>query len=771
MQALDLHIEGMSCAACVTRVEKALGKVMQVEQVQVNLASNMARVQHSALGEAAEQTLLQSALVALRKAGYGAHLATQNDTASTEENRKALLPVLGAMLLSLPLMLPMVAMLWGQHLMLPLLWQLVLASWVQFVFGWRFYVGAWHALRYGTGSMDQLVALGTTAAWALSVWNMWQAPSWAHGVDVYFESSAMVISLVLLGKWLEHGARAQAGLALAALQGLQVRTVHCETPHGVLELAREQMQLDDVFIVKPGERVALDGVVLEGHSACDESMLTGEALPVGKQVGDVVTGGTLNGQGLLRVRVTAVGANTVMAQMVEAVMTVQSAKAPIARLADRISAVFVPAVLALALITALAWWLHTGDVSAALIHAVAVLVIACPCAMGLATPAAIMVGTGLAARHGMLIRDPLVLERAHQTQLVAFDKTGTLTQGKPQCVALLDAAAVDTFSTDARLWALVRSLQQGSSHPLAEAFAQKFDQNTDPSASQSQLLPVRDAQAHPGKGQSAQLLVDGQWQHFAIGHATWADSVGAQASQALLDAHQHWLAQGCSVSWLWRDPQSMPTVGDEADPAQAGLEQGRPQVLALLAFADTVRPEARAVVAALQAQGMAVWMLSGDNLAAARHVGHSVGLEDANIRANLLPQDKLAILQDFQRQGLHTVMVGDGVNDAAALSAAHIGMAMGQGSEVATHTASITLLNNDLRSVPQALALLSQTHRTIKRNLFWAFAYNVVGIPLAAIGWLSPVLAGAAMALSSVSVLLNALALRGWFARYKKRVG
>jgi P-type Cu+ transporter len=752
MQALDLHIDGMSCAACVTRVEKALGKVMLVEQVQVNLASNMARVQHKAQGAEAAQTLLQNALLALRKAGYGAHLLTQNEPSTRKETRKAFYPVLGAMFLSLPLMLPMVAMVWGQHLMLPLLWQLALASFVQFVFGWRFYVGAWHALRHGTGSMDQLVALGTTAAWALSVWNMGQAHGLAHGVDVYFESSAMVISLVLMGKWLEHGARAQAGQALVALQGLQVRTVHCETPHGLLPLAREQMQLGDVFIVRPGERVALDGVVLEGHSACDESMLTGEALPVAKQAGDPVTGGTLNGQGLLRVRVTAVGANTVMAQMLEAVMTVQSAKAPIARLADRIAAVFVPVVLGVALITGLLWWLHTGHVSAALIHAVAVLVIACPCAMGLATPAAIMVGTGLAARHGILIRDPLVLERAHQAQLVAFDKTGTLTLGQPQCVALLDATAKDTFSPDAQLWSLVRSLQQGSSHPLAQAFAQKFDQNADQSASKSLLLPVRDAQSHPGKGQSAQLLIDGQWQRFAIGHAAWAERLGAQASQALLDAHQHWLAQGCSVSWLWRD------------------EQPRPQVLALLAFSDTVRPEARVVVAALQGQGLAVWMLSGDNLAAARHIGHSVGLDDAHIRAGLLPQDKLKILQDFQHQGVHAVMVGDGVNDAAALAAAHIGMAMGQGSEVATHSASITLLNNDLRAVLQALALLSQTHRTIQLNLFWAFAYNVVGIPLAAIGWLSPVLAAAAMALSSVSVLLNALALRGWFERYKKRM-
>lgn len=766
VQSLDLHIEGMSCAACVTRVEKALAKVDGVAQAQVNLASNLARVQLRAEGPESRQALLQAALKTLRKAGYGAHPLTPSDTSDNSEQRKAAWPVLGAMLLSLPLMLPMVAMLWGQHLMLPVLWQCVLATVVQFVFGWRFYRGAWHALRFGTGSMDQLVALGTTAAWALSVWNMAQAPSGGHGAQVYFESSAMVISLVLLGKWLEHGARAQAGQALAALQALQVRTVHCETPHGVLELSREQMQVGDVFIVKPGERVALDGVVLEGYSACDESMLTGESLPVGKQPGDAVTGGTLNGQGLLRVRVTAVGANTVMAQMVEAVMTVQSAKAPIARLADRVSAVFVPVVVLIALITGLAWWLNTGDVSAALIHAVAVLVIACPCAMGLATPAAIMVGTGLAARHGMLIRDPLVLERAHQTQLVAFDKTGTLTVGQPRCVALVDGLAQHTFSPDVQLWAVVRSLQAGSSHPLAEAFAHKLAQELAPTRPVP-LYPARQAQSHAGKGQEAELLIDGQWQRFAIGHAAWADSLGAQASDALQTAHQHWQAQGCSVSWLWQWPAPADSVNEATSPTT----QARPHVLALLAFADTVRPEAKAVVAALQAQGMAVWMLSGDNLAAARHIGHSVGLSDAHIRAGLLPQDKLALLQDFAQQGLHTVMVGDGVNDAAALSAAHIGMAMGQGSEVATHSASITLLSNDLRAVPLALALLAQTRRTIQRNLFWAFAYNVVGIPLAAIGWLTPVLAGAAMALSSVSVLLNALSLRWWFARYKKRVG
>ena len=747
----DIGIGGMTCASCVTRVERAIAKLPGVESVSVNLATESARVTWAAsqVGEA-EQTQQARLRRAVRDAGYEP-LAPQHLELAPAGPWVGFLPVAVGLLLSAPLVLPMLGDVLGQHWMLPALWQFLLATPVQFVLGARFYRAGWHALLAGSGNMDLLVALGTSAGWALSVWLWLSAPAGAM-VHLYFEGSAVVITLVLLGKWLEARAKRQTTDAIRALHALRPARARVITRDGEVEIPIEELLVGDHLVVLPGERFAADGVVLEGDTQVDEAMLTGEPLPVHKTVESRVTGGSINGEGRVVIRVGATGTATVLANIILLVEDAQAAKAPIQRLVDQVSAVFVPVVLVLALLTLLIWWLtgHSWEVS--LIHCVAVLVIACPCALGLATPAAIMAGTGVAAKHGILIKDAQALEIAHQVDTVAFDKTGTLTLGQPQ---LLSVSMLVEGSTPSALTALSQEaknslslaacLQSGSEHPLAHAVVH---------AAQAQGLAVTApdmAKAVAGLGSEGVV----QGRHLLLGSVRWMDALAVPAGEWQTQA-AHLQAQGATVSVL------------------AERTAGGVQALSVLAFGDEPKPGVQAALARLRARGLRLAMISGDNVGAAQAMAMRLGLRAEEVHADVMPGDKAALVKRLQQpsqEERHVVaFVGDGINDAPALAAADVGMAManlnaqGQrgGTDVAMQAAGITLMRGEVGLVAGALDISARTVAKIRQNLFWAFVYNAAGIPLAAMGYLSPVVAGAAMALSSVSVMTNALLLKRW---------
>ncbi len=728
-----LQVEGMTCASCVGRVEKALLKVPGVVSAAVNLATERATVQ--ALSTVPVATL-RAAVV---KAGYAAHAASDASPTHTATLPPWAAPALGA-LLTLPLVAPMLLALFGVDWM-PGGWvQLALATPVQFVLGWRFYRAGWKAVRAGAGNMDLLVALGTSAAYGLSVWLLLRHDGHAGMPHLYFEASAAVITLVLLGKWLEGRAKRQTADAIRALNALRPATARVLREGVEVELPVDEVQLGDLVAVRPGERVAVDGEVTAGRSHVDESLITGESLPVAKAVGDRVTGGAINAEGALTVKTLAIGTETTLARVIRMVESAQAAKAPIQRLVDRVSAVFVPVVLGIALLTFVGWVVANGQWETALINAVAVLVIACPCALGLATPTAIMAGTGVAAQAGILIKDAEALELAHAVDTVVFDKTGTLTEGRPTLVAVRPAEAGPPRD---ELLRLAAALQQHSEHPLARAVLEqaRADGLTVPPATDTRALPGRGLQ---GRVQ-ARAQGPSQEQTLVLGSSRWLREQGLDAGP-LADEATALEGAGRTVSWLAR-------------PADAGAPAA---VLGLLAFGDTVKPAARAAVARLQALGVRTVMLSGDNRGSAEAVARELGIADC--RAEVLPGDKAAAVQALRAEGRVVAMVGDGINDAPALAAADVGIAMSTGTDVAMQTAGITLMRGDPRLVADALDVSRRTVATIRRGLFWAFAYNVVGIPLAAAGLLNPVIAGAAMALSSVSVVVNALTLRRWRA-------
>lgn len=707
-----LQIEGMTCASCVGRVERALTKVPGVLQASVNLATESAQVRW--LGS--EPSLL---LAAIEAAGYHAKLPTETEPNPPQTTAADTLPLLFSALLSFPLLLPMLAGLIGIEWMLPAWVQWVLATPVQFVFGARFYRAGWFALRARTGNMDLLVSLGTSAAYGLSVYQWLQHGGHGH---LYFEASALVITLVLLGKWLEARAKRQTTAAIRALQALRPATARVRKDGQDVEVPITQIQRDDLVVIRAGERIPVDGVIVEGQSQVDEALISGESLPLDKGPGDVITGGAINGDGLLLARVTAIGAETVLAHIIRLVEDAQAAKAPIQKMVDKVAAIFVPVVLLIAGITLLAWGLSTGLWETALVNAVAVLVIACPCALGLATPAAIMVGTGVGAKHGILIKDAEALELAHQINVVAFDKTGTLTQGRPTVVT---QQALDD-ATPLLAWAA--AIQAGSDHPLAKAVRTAAEGLVLPAAEQIQTLP--------GRGVSA--VVAGR--QLRLGSPRLMDELGVDR-QALASHADHESAQGHTLAWL-------------ADVTE------QPVLLGFLAFGDLIKPTAAAAVKALQAQHITTVLISGDHHRAVQAVAQSLGIDQ--VEAEVLPADKAGTITRLQTGGKRVAMVGDGINDAPALAAADVGIAMGSGTDVAMHAAGITLMRGDPQLVAAAIDLSRRTVSKIHQNLFWAFIYNVIGIPLAAFGLLSPVVAGAAMALSSVSVITNALLLKRW---------
>ena len=792
LPTVDIGIDGMTCASCVARVERALRKVDGVQDASVNLATESARVTLAPeLADTAAGQAPATLLRAIRNAGYTPR--ANSGLQPLDDSRifgvpRDFAPVLAGLLLCLPLVAPMfLAPFIGSdeaHSLVPVWLQFILGTIVQFTLGLRFYRGAWHALKQRTGNMELLVAIGTTAAWGLSLWLWWRhglstdaRHAAAHGAPhVYFESAAVVITLVQLGKWLEMRARRQTSQAIAALQALRPDVAHWLSPFdGEQDVPVSELLVGDRVMLRPGERVPADAQVVEGRSQIDASMLTGEPLPVEVGPGDKVTGGTLNGGGLLQLQVSATAGEGVLAHIIRLVEDAQAAKPPIQKLVDKVAAVFVPAVLVVAALTLVAWLLAGLPTEQAILRAVAVLVIACPCALGLATPVAIMAGTGVAAKHGILIKDSVALERAHEVQVVAFDKTGTLTQGQPVLAALQPLQAGSALMTGegdggvpgsvapaaaqgaamAPL-AAATALQQGSEHPLALAVLRAFAEQTTvtPDEPAAPAIPTaQDVQAIAGHGIQGQLEDGATWY---LGSLRWMEqlqpeAVGTDAGETFM---KHWLAQGATLSALARQQPGGPV-----------------QLQALLAFTDTPKPEAAEAVGKLHAQGLQTVLISGDNRAAAEALARRVGLkpEQGEVQAEVLPADKANAIRELQQgssgEPRVVAMVGDGINDAPALAAADVGMAMANpqgGTDVALHAADVTLMRGDVRLVAGAIAISRATVRKIRQNLFWAFAYNVIGIPLAAFGMLSPMLAGAAMALSSVSVVSNALLLRRW---------
>ncbi|MCZ4321956.1 heavy metal translocating P-type ATPase [Pseudomonas anguilliseptica] len=719
-ERLELALTGMTCASCAGRIERALKQQPGVLSVSVNLASERAQLQ--VLRGTDHQVLLQ----AVSQAGYRASLlddATQTQPTVERHLQRERWSLLLAMLLTVPLVIPMLAEPFGLHWMLPAWLQFTLATPVQFIFGARFYRAAWNALRAGAGNMDQLVAIGTSAAYGLSLyqWALSPAGEMAH---LYFEASAVIITLILLGKYLESRAKRQTSSAIRALQALRPERA-MRLQDGVEQwVALAELQLGDCIVVKPGERFPVDGLVREGQSHADEALISGESLPQPKQPGDRVTAGAINGEGRLLVETTALGAETVLSRIIRLVEDAQAAKAPIQKLVDKVSQVFVPSVLLIALATLLGWLLAGSSIETALLNAVAVLVIACPCALGLATPTAIMAGTGVAARHGILIKDAEALEIAHSVTLVAFDKTGTLTAGSPRIAHL---QAIDGDST--QLLQLAGALQRGSEHPLAKAVLDKC------AVEHLTLAEVSDSKALAGRGIAGQI--DGR--ELALGNKRLLEEHWLQ-NQTLIAEALAWEAEGRTLSWLI-----------ELAP--------QPQVLGLFAFGDTLKEGAPEAIAALTAQGIDSHLISGDNKGSVHAVAQALNIKVAH--AEVLPANKVAIISGLKQDAV-VAMVGDGINDAPALAAADVGIAMGSGTDVAMHAAGITLMRGDPRLVADALDISRRTYNKIRQNLFWAFAYNLIGIPLAAAGLLNPMLAGAAMALSSVSVVSNALLLKTW---------
>ncbi len=763
--ALDIGIGGMTCASCVARVERALKKVPGVQDATVNLATESARIVY----EPSKQ--MQARLRrAVRDAGYEPVAPSAAIDAQDASPWAGFMPVGIGLVLSVPLVVPMIAALFNYHWMLPAWVQFLLATPVQFILGARFYKAGWYALKALTGNMDLLVAIGTTAGWALSVW-LWLTAEAGMAPHLYFEGSAVVVTLVLLGKWLEARAKRQTTSAIRALHALRPDVAHWLGLDGQVDVPVADVLVGDRLVVLPGERIPVDGLLQEGHTQVDESMLTGEPLPIEKHAdanpAALLTGGSINGEGRIVMQVRAVGSETVLSHIIRLVEDAQAAKAPIQRMVDQVSAVFVPVVLVIALVTLLAWWLTGHPFEVALINTVAVLVIACPCALGLATPAAIMAGTGVAAKFGILIKDAQALELAHKVDVVAFDKTGTLTVGRPRLTHFWtggknsgalevdgDAPTAQKLTAEQRaLLTAAASLQSGSEHPLARAVLQAARE-------QGLEIPAPDnVRAVPGRGTEGVVQVGSTPQTYLIGSLRWMQALGVDldANSGEIGARAAALqTTGATVSVM---AQRLPATAQQPEQIV---------VMALMAFGDEPKPGAQEALAALRARGIKLVMISGDNWGAAEAMARRLGLrpEEGEVMAEVLPGDKAAKVMSLKTGGHTVAMVGDGVNDAPALAAADVGMAManpgGGGTDVAMHAAGITLMRGDPAMMAAALDISDRTVAKIRQNLFWAFAYNVAGIPLAALGFLNPVVAGAAMALSSVSVMSNALLLKRW---------
>ena len=722
---VDLKISGMSCAACATRVEKTLSGREGVLRANVNLALERATVEYDPSRvdvEELKQTVADAGYRA--EAGDRRFDADEEKLAREREARRQTNLFILSVALSIPLLAMMFAELFNIHL--PALvhnkvFQFALATPVQFIAGFQFYRGAYKSLRHGSANMDVLIAMGTSAAYFYSVATTFFIPG-----HVYYETGAIIITLIILGRLLESIAKGRTSEAIKKLMGLQARTARVFREGREMDIPVEEVRVDDLVLVRPGEKVPVDGIIEDGFSTIDESMLTGESIPVDKRAGDEVIGGTINKHGSFKFKATKVGADTALSQIIKIVEEAQGSKAPIQRLADVISAYFVPAVVGIAITAFLAWYFiaDPGNFSRALINFTAVLVIACPCALGLATPTSIMVGTGRGAENGILIKGGEHLEKAHALKTIVLDKTGTITRGEP---ALTDVFIAVPDMDQRELLALVAALEKGSEHPLGEAIVKGAREKD------IALLDPQGFEAIPGHGVSGQ--------------------VGDK--QLLVGNRRLLTSRNIDISSILDKVEKL-----EGEGKTAMLVAVNNQAAGVVAVADTVKDTSAEAIRALREMGIETIMITGDNRRTAEAIARQVGIAPQNVLAEVLPQDKAREVSKLKEQGRVVGMVGDGINDAPALATADVGFAIGTGTDVAMEAADITLMRGDLRGVAASIKLSRATMRNIKQNLFWALIYNTLGLPVAALGFLSPVLAGAAMAFSSVSVVTNALRLK-----------
>lgn len=717
MQETIVYIKGMSCASCALRVEEAIKSLDGVREVSVNLALETARISYDD-----SRVKKGDIIAAVTNAGYGASMDAYEEASRARDLRVQLIYVAGSAVLSAPLLISMALMMAGNHSSIlhhPIL-QLILATPVQFIAGWRFYRGALHGLRAGRPGMDLLVVLGTSAAYLFSAYNGIILPLVAaQSGPLFFEASAVVITFVLFGKYLESRAKHKTAGAMKRLMKLRPDTAIILRQGVEMEAPASEIVVGDLLVVKPGARVPADGTVTQGSSSVDESMITGESMPVDKEAGDSVTAATVNLYGTFIMRAERTGADTVLGRIIRAVEEAQSSKAPSQHLADRVAAVFVPVIVAIAAVTFAAWMALTGDAARALTSAAAVLVVACPCALGLATPAAVTAGIGRGAEMGILFRNGEALETAHLVRVVVLDKTGTITEGRP---AVFDILPINGAREDEVLrWAAIAEKQ--SEHPVAAAILAR--------AEMSEVVPDPESfSAAAGRG----VTVRYQESEIIAGNARFLAESGVDisAASAVIEALE---SKGRTTVCLALNGKAIGVIG----------------------VSDRVKESSRRAVSELIADGMRVVMITGDNRRAAEEVARDVGIPE--VIAGVLPDAKAAAVRMLRRAGEGVAMVGDGINDAPALAAADLGMAMAGGADIALEAADATIVGGDCLSVVAALRLARQTVRTIRQNLFWAFCYNLIAIPFAASGLLSPVLAGAAMALSSVSVVANSLRL------------
>jgi P-type Cu+ transporter len=720
-----LGLVGMTCTNCAQKIERRLGAMPGVLEAVVNFATETARVKYLP-GVVAVRDMKQ----AVTDLGYEAFAKDEGGDAEKEAREKELKRqwrlFLIAAVLTVPLLVYMFGELLGVHppmIFMNPWFQLALATPVQFYAGWQFYVDSWHNLKNRTANMSVLIALGTSAAYlyslAVTVWGSQLGRS-----DIYYETGAVIITLIILGKYLEAVAKGRTSEAIKRLMGLQAKTARIVRDGTEVDIPVEDVVVDDLVVVRPGEKVPVDGVILEGRSAVDEAMLTGESMPVEKKPGDEVIGSTLNKFGTFKFRATKVGKDTALAQIIRIVEEAQTKKAPIQRLADVVSAYFVPTVVGVAVVTFAAWFLGTGDFTRALLYFTAVLVIACPCALGLATPTAIMVGTGLGAQNGILIRGGEHLEKAYKLNTIVLDKTGTITKGEPAVTNVLPVgpAAQRWQMEPERLLLLAARAEKRSEHPLAEAIVRGAQ------SSGLELLDPSDFEAIPGRGVRA--VVDG--------NEVWVGTTKLM--------YENQIAVGAVIAEKER-------LESEGKTAMIVAVNG--DVAGLIAVADTVKEHSAEAILAMGQMGLEVWMITGDNYRTAEAIARQVGIRPDHVLAEVLPEEKATQVSRLKGAGKVVGMVGDGINDAPALAGADLGFAIGTGTDVAMEAAGITLMRGDLRGIVAAIRLSRQTMRKIKQNLFWALAYNTLGIPIAAFGFLAPALAGAAMAFSSVSVVTN----------------
>ena len=716
LERRTILVQGMTCAACSARVEKALNKIEGVEKAHVNLSNNKATV------EFPTGLIEDSQLIAvIEKTGYGAEIEKEVNLDREKELREKEIKSLKysfivSLILTIPLFSAMFFHMAGQmNILTNGYFQWALATPVQFIIGYRFYKGAYNALRGGGANMDVLVSLGTSAAYFFSIYNLFN-----HVHEYYFEASAVIITLIVLGKLFEAIAKGKTSEAIKKLMGLQPKTATVIRDGVEMDLAIEDLVIGDIIVVKPGERVPVDGVMVDGSSSLDESMITGESIPVDKKVGDNVIGATINKYGAFKFEATKIGKDTVLSQIIKLVEDAQGSKAPVQRLADKISGIFVPIVLVIALLTIGAFAL-LGDVNSGLINAVAVLVIACPCALGLATPTAIMVGTGKGAENGILIKSGEHLEKTHKMDTIIFDKTGTITKGEPDVTDIVLLSELD----EDEVLRIAASVEKTSEHPLGQAIVKK---------AQNKLIKLSEANsfsAIPGKG----LISDFEGMKVLIGNRKLM-------IENLIDI---------SIG-----EEKVNKLEDEGKTAMMVAIDNKLE--AIIAVADQIKETSQKAIEKLESMGLEVYMITGDNQRTANAIAKQVGIK--NVLADVLPENKASKVEELKAEGKNVGMVGDGINDAPALAAANVGFAIGTGTDVAMEAADITLMRGDLNGVVTAIRLSHKTMKTIKQNLFWAFFYNTVGIPVAALGFLNPMIAGAAMAFSSVSVVSNSLRLK-----------